>query len=102
MQTQNEGSESVPVHAVVMRRFAVFAGPCYYASGGLHDYIGSFDTLSEAESVAAETHQIHPEIDRQEDDFEWWHIFDMDERRIVKRSEFQGYGAPNDDPTLDA
>ena len=100
MSTGNAQSAS-QVDSIVMRRFAVFAGPCYYASGGFHDYVGSFDTLEDAVAVAAATHQIHPEIDRQADDFEWWHIFDMTERKIVRRSECQGYGAPNDGPTLD-
>lgn len=82
-------------------RFLVFGGDVYYASGGFHDYMGSFDTLEEAERFANATHQVHPKIDRQEDNYEWWHIFDMAERRIVKHSEFQGYGAPNGPPRLD-
>ena len=85
----------------VERRFLVFGGDVYYASGGFHDYVGSFDTLAEAERAATATHQVHPEINRQEDDFEWWHIFDMVEKKIVRISEYQGYGAPNDFPELD-
>lgn len=93
-----EGTENT----IVMRRFAVFGGACYYACGGFHDYIGSFDTLEEAEWIATLTHEIHPDIDRQEDNFEWWHIFDMTERAIVKTSECQAHGAPDASPRLDA
>lgn len=95
----SEQPESVA--SVVMRRFAVFGGACYYASGGFHDYIGSFDTIEDAERVASATHQLHSGTDRQEDDYEWWHIVDMTERRVVKRSRCQAYGAADDDPQLD-
>ena len=41
-------NDAAPIHGIVMRRFAVFGGECYYAKGGFHDYKRSLDTLDEA------------------------------------------------------
>lgn len=43
-----------------MRRFVLFGGDIYYAAGGFHDYIMSFDTLDEAILFAQSTHESYP------------------------------------------
>ncbi len=70
------------------RRFCVFAGADYYPSGGWHDFRASRDTLEQAVQAAEKL---------MEDEFlqySWWQVFDMDQRRIVAQSQYQGYGAP--------
>jgi len=81
-----------------MKRFVLFGGPVYYAAGGFSDFVGSFDTVDEARHVAETKicEVISPELE-----CEWWHIFDMVEHKIVGKSEYQGYGASNDGPSLD-
>ena len=32
--------------------YLVFAGTCYYASGGLNDFVGCYDTFEEAKKIA--------------------------------------------------
>jgi hypothetical protein len=73
-----------------MKRFLLFAGEIYYASGGFHDLIGSFDSLEEAVSDAEND---APEVSgfRQ-----WWHVFDLDARKVVAQSEKKPHGAELD------
>ena len=76
------------------RRYCVFAGADYYPSGGWHDFRASRDTLEEAVQAAEAL---------MEDEFlqcSWYHVFDMDQRRVVAKSQYQGYGAPNALPDL--
>ena len=76
------------------RRYCVFAGAHYYPSGGWHDFRASRDTLGEAVQAAEEL---------MEDEFlqySWWQVFDMDQRRIVAQSQYQGHGAPATLPDL--
>lgn len=89
------------IAGTVGRRFAVFAGECYYAKGGLHDYAASFDTISDAVEFATQTTLTHPEVGAEVAEYEWWHVFDMEERKIVRCSEYQGYGTYNEAPRLD-
>lgn len=83
-----------------MERFIVFGGHCYYAAGGLHDFVGSFETIEEAVEAATATEKVHPYIDRQQDVYEWWHILDAATGKIAGRSIYQAHGAANADPTL--
>jgi hypothetical protein len=83
---------STPVHGVVMRRFGVFGGPCYYPLGGFHDFKRSFGTLAEALAFAESERQIYadnPNI--REPENEWWHVFDFESRTVVKISEGDGF-----------
>lgn len=36
-----------------MAKFALFSYPAYYPSGGMGDYVASFDTQEEAENIAS-------------------------------------------------
>jgi hypothetical protein len=55
-----------------MRRYLVFGGHCYYASGGFRDFLGDFDNLKDAEAITNASEEI-----------EWWHIFDLNNKEIV-------------------
>lgn len=59
-----------------MKRYWLFAGPNYYASGGMKDFLGDFATIDEAD--------LHFESLRKPGDFEWFHIFDTIEKRVVE------------------
>ena len=74
------------------RRYCVFAGADYYPSGGWHDFRASRDTLGEAVGSAEEL--------MEELQLSWYHVFDLDQRRVVAQSQYQGYGAPNAIPDL--
>ena len=76
------------------RRYCIFAGLDYYPSGGWHDFRASRDTLREAVQAAEELSTG--------DGFtlDWWQIFDMDQRRVVAQSRYQGYGAPDSFPDV--
>ena len=64
-----------------MRRFWLFGGNDYYATGGFHDFIGSFNTLDDAVKEG-ETRSV-----------EWWHVFDSESQEIAGQSEYQAYGS---------
>jgi hypothetical protein len=64
-----------------MKRYLLFAGPEYYASGGFHDFINCFASPSEARQ-AAESMRV-----------DWWHVFDVETRKIVLWGEGHAYGA---------
>lgn len=46
------------------KRFWLFAGDFYYPSGGMRDFIGSFDTVAEALSAAVkyDWHQVFDSV----------------------------------------
>ena len=74
------------------RRYCVFAGADYYPAGGWHDFRLSRDTLEQAVAAAEEL--------MEELQLSWYHVFDLDQRRVVAQSQYQGYGAPNAIPDL--
>lgn len=56
-----------------MKPYWLFAGNIYYPSGGMGDFVGSFDTLEEAKNA-----------DRPgEPGYRWAHIYDADSGAIV-------------------
>lgn len=55
-----------------VKRYLLFAGDQYYPSGGWHDLSGEFDSIEEAEEYVFER------------GYEWWHVVDREELRIVK------------------
>jgi hypothetical protein len=78
---------------LVVRRFAVFGGEVYYASGGFQDFQGSFDDILEAFDFATGRRSAFEGSDHIIDACEWWHIFDMDKRCVVFQSKCQAFGA---------
>ena len=76
------------------RRYCVFGGPDYYPLGGWHDFRASHDTLQGAVRAAEELSTGDAAS------IDWWQIFDMDQRRVVAQSRYQGYGAPKAIPDL--
>lgn len=78
----------------MLKRYWLFGGCCYYAAGGVNDFIQSFDTLEEAVAVATELTE-QPELDFE---FQWWHVCDMVEMTKVVESEAEAcgsYGLPS-------
>lgn len=66
-----------------MYRYLVFGGDIYYASGGINDFIGSYDTLDAAIEAAL----------KKDDD--WYHIFDSETKKVVDSSYNKPYLVPN-------
>lgn len=57
-----------------MKRFLVFGGSRYYASGGWEDFVSDHDTLAECK---------HP-VDPWGDKVDWYHVVDTETQTIVK------------------
>lgn len=55
-------------------RYLVFGGDRYYPNGGMRDFAGSFETQDVAENYAKSK------------EFDWWHIWDKEEERIILRT----------------
>lgn len=64
-------------------RYWLFAGDIYYASGGMHDFQGAFESI---------------ELAKQHSFFEWWHVWDTHENKCVASSEIQPFNAPLHEP----
>lgn len=67
-----------------MKRYILFAGDRYYARGGAHDIIDFFDTLEEALTAF----QYHIDTNR---DYDWFHIYDLQDRVIAHQSLDQAF-----------
>lgn len=65
------------------KRYWLFAGNDYYATGGMHDFRDSFDSVQEAEASAK---KLECE--------EWFHVVDITTGQIVLGTKYQAYGAP--------
>lgn len=62
-----------------MKRYLAFAGSTYYPSGGMNDFIGSFDTVDEAIAEICYSDEDYGMIN------DWGHVFDqVDEIRVYK------------------
>ena len=75
------------------KRYWLFGGVCYYASGGVHDRQGVYDTIAEA-VAEGKRKQTAEWSGRLFDAYEWWHVVDITTGEIVAGSEYQAYGAP--------
>ena len=76
------------------KRYWLFGGDDYYATGGVHDRRGMYDAITEA--VAEGKRQQTAEWSgRLFDAYEWWHVVDITTGVIVAGSEDQAYGAPD-------
>ena len=78
-----------------IKRFAVFSGREYYASGGWHDYRGSFETVDGA--IQAGQNRLTMTPDDDDDDLrgadKWWHVVDLETGLIIKGSKRQAHSA---------
>lgn len=63
-----------------MKRFWLFAGECYYAKGGLNDFVDWFDSLEEALASFEKT------------DDEWYQVMDINCHQCVARSSCLPHG----------
>lgn len=71
-----------------MKRFLLFGGDTYYALGGFHDFVGSYDTYVGAFEVSEKM------LSDMADDYrlDWTHIVDSKTGEMVYRSEVQAHG----------
>lgn len=65
-----------------MNRYLLFAGARYYPSGGFRDYVGSFDTIEDAESHGSNEHF----------GYDWWQVVDLMDGGIVHEGAIELYG----------
>lgn len=72
---------------IVADRYWLFAGDCYYASGGMHDFCGAYESI---------------ELAKQHAFYEWWHVWDIVDGTCVASSERQPFNALNHQPRGDA
>jgi len=74
-----------------MKRYLLFGGDQYYASGGMADYIGDYDDVEEAEMAAraleGKKRPIWSMSSDRDTRVEWWHIFDTKVFEICARSQ---------------
>ena len=75
------------------KRYWLFAGDEHYATGGVHDRRGMYDTIAEA-VAEGKRRQKSAWSRRLHDVYEWWHVIDIAIGEIVAGSEDQAYGAP--------
>jgi hypothetical protein len=62
-----------------MNNYLLFGGAIWYAEGGANDFIGSF----EIEQTAVDAGIAQKEDEK----FEWWHIYSLKDGKIVQKSE---------------
>jgi len=63
-----------------MKRYLVFYGELYYPNGGMRDFIGDFDNLTDA-IVHLNTH--HNEYSEGHDVQIWGNVYDSIDRKLV-------------------
>lgn len=59
-----------------MKRYLLFAGSTYYASGGWNDFVEDFDTYEEAWAHYHEANKEHAEQGRTYPRYDWGHAVD--------------------------
>ena len=70
-----------------MKRYLLFGSDIYYACGGWEDFIHDFDSLEDAIDIGNNLEDLKYE------GIQWWHIVDLELRKIVNRSKEQSYGS---------
>ena len=65
-----------------MKRYLAFYGDCYYAGGGMNDFVNDFDSVEDCEKAIQLKHK-----ENRPDDLEWewaWRqIWDSEKREFV-------------------
>lgn len=64
-----------------MKRYMVFGGPDYYPSGGITDFLGTFDCLESAR-LATRGRDFYGHLGA----IDWWQIFDTTTQSVVEVS----------------
>jgi len=80
-----------------MKRYWLFTGEAYYASGGMQDFIGSYDSLEQAidDSKGEWRYSAYTKEDYFYE-YDWFQILDSHESKIVSCSESQAHDADDD------
>lgn len=64
-----------------MSRYLLFFGPVYYPCGGMEDFLGSYEDITEAIKIAeSKAKEEYPDCPWK---FNWSHIWDCDRKAIV-------------------
>lgn len=66
-----------------MKRYWLFGGTSYSASGGMMDFVETFDSVEAAKRFAAEDFPPDDASITNDGHYNWWHIFDTTTMRIV-------------------
>jgi len=72
----------------IPKRYMLFGGTTYYASGGVNDLIYKANTVEKLVGIASQMGELNHE-------FEWWHVFDTVWQKVVAGTAGQAYGAPD-------
>lgn len=70
---------------MIMKRYAAFAYPNFYPSGGFEDFIESFDTLDEAKAAVVAHHAKEDTFDPQ------GHVADTTELKLICHFDTDGW-----------
>lgn len=62
------------------KRYWLFAGYECYPNGGMRDFIGSYDTVEDAEYALS---NYSHELDYMHDEFDWFEVLDSKKMKIV-------------------
>lgn len=60
-----------------MKRYLLFAGSSYYASGGILDLVTASDSFDDCIKA------LTPEQADVENNYDWWHIYDTELNRLA-------------------
>ncbi len=66
----------------MVKRYFLFAGDDYYPVGGIYDLVGTYDSVEECMSRL--TYPIIIFDDIEIDEYDWYHIYDSQENKIIK------------------
>lgn len=70
-----------------MKRYLAFTGHVYYPSGGMEDFVGDFDSITEAqEAIIKEITQYRLDPDWR---YDWYHIYDAELKQIIEKDGFR-------------
>lgn len=76
-----------------MKRYLLFAGVKYYASGGINDLIDTSDDLNSLIENAKNTDYEYKDWFGNDLEFDWWHIYDTQKGEIVVGTRVQAHNA---------
>ncbi len=68
-------------------RYLLFGGDAFYAKGGGWDFLEASDSLERLLKQPAKY---------DDDELDWWHIFDTKVAKVVQGSFYQAHDAPED------
>lgn len=83
-----------------MKKYALFAGKCYYAGGGADDFVGWFDNIEDAKAYA-DKNRFDLDVDYENDTlgrqhlYLWSHVAESESMRVIVFTVLRGDKAPD-------